>query len=86
MCTHPSAPRQQAADATNDGQAERMAFWVAQRSLTPIDIRRVAQAHGASGRGRTWLWHTPKDELDAGPRCAADALNQTVCAGTSKRQ
>ena len=84
MRTHPSAPWQQAAGATNDGQAERMAFWVAQRSLTSIDIRRVAQAHGASGRGRTW--HMPEDELDTRPRWAANALNQAMCAGTSKRQ
>ena len=55
-------------------------------ALPPIDIRGVAQAHGASGRGRTWLWDTPKDELDAGPRCATDALNQAVCAGTYKGQ
>jgi hypothetical protein len=85
MCTHPSAPWQQAAGATNDGQAGRMAFRVAQRFLTPTDVRRVAQAHGASGGGRTWLWHTPKDEFDAGPRCAANVLNQAVCVGTSKR-
>ena len=82
MRTHPSAPWQQAAGATNDGQAERMAFRVAQCSLTPIDVRRVAQAHGTSSGGRTW--HMPKDELDARPRCAANTLNQAVCAGTSK--
>jgi hypothetical protein len=46
------------------------------------DVRRVAQAHGASGRGRTW--YMPKDELDARPRCAANALNQAVCTDTSK--
>ena len=83
MRTHRSAPSQQAAGATNDGQAERMAFWVAQRSLTPIDVRRVAQVHGASSGGRAW--HMPKDELDARPRCAANTLNQAVCVGTSKR-
>jgi hypothetical protein len=83
MCMHPSAPRQQAAGATKDGQSERMSFWVTQRSLTPIGIRRVAQVHGASGRGRIWLWYTPKDKLDAESRCAADSLNQAVCAGTS---
>jgi len=82
MRTHLSAPRQQATGATNDGQAERMALWVAQRSLTPIDIRRVAQVHGASSRGRTW--HMPKDELDAGPRCATNTLNEAVRTGTSK--
>ena len=85
MCTHHSAPRQQAAGATNDGQAERMAFRVAQRSLTPVNVRHVAQAHGASGGGRTWLWHTTKDELDTRPRGAANVLNQAVGAGTSKR-
>jgi hypothetical protein len=78
-----SAPRQQAAGATKDGQSERMAFRVTQRSLTPIGIRRVAQVHGTSGRGRIWLWYTPKDKLDAESRCAAETLNQTVCAGTS---
>jgi hypothetical protein len=26
----------------------------------------------------------PKDELDAGPQCAVDSLNQAVCAGTPK--
>ena len=82
MRSHPNAPRQQATGATNDGQAERMALWVAQRSLTPIDIRRVAQVHGASSRGRTW--HMPKDELDARPGCTANALNQAVCAGAPK--
>ena len=84
MRTHPSAPRQQADGAASDGQAERMAFYVAQCSFTPIDVTRVAKAHGASGGGRTW--HMPKDELDARPGCAADALNRAVCAGTSKRK
>jgi hypothetical protein len=32
---------QQAANATNDGQAERIAFWVAQRALTPFHVRCV---------------------------------------------
>jgi hypothetical protein len=63
---HPGSPSsvcactQQAAGASNDGQAERMDFRVAQRSLTHI-VTRVAQAHGASSRRRTW--HMPKDEL-----------------------
>jgi hypothetical protein len=65
-CTHPSSARQYAASATNDGQTKRMAFQVAQRSLTPIHVRRIGQAHGASGGGRTWLWHV-SEELDAGP-------------------
>jgi hypothetical protein len=81
MRTLPSARRQQAAGATNDGQAERMVFWVAQGSLTPIDVRRVAQAHRASGRERAW--HMPKDELDARPRLAANVLNQAVRARRS---
>jgi hypothetical protein len=41
-CTQPSALQQQAARAINDRQAEHMAFRVAQRSLTPINARRVA--------------------------------------------
>jgi hypothetical protein len=49
MCTYPSVPWQQAAGATDDRQVEHMAFRIAQRSFTPIDIRRVAQACGASG-------------------------------------
>jgi hypothetical protein len=38
----PSSARQQAASATNYGRAERMAFRVAQCSLIPIGVRRVA--------------------------------------------
>jgi hypothetical protein len=38
-----------------DGKAKHMAFRVAQRSFTPIHVRRIAQAHGVSGGGRTWL-------------------------------
>ena len=76
------APRQQAASAANDGQAERMAFRVAQRSLAPVHVRRIAQAHGASGGGRAW--HMPENELDARPGCAADALDQAVRTGTSE--
>jgi hypothetical protein len=49
MCTYPSVPWQQAAGATDDRQVEHMAFRIAQRSFTPIDIRRVAQVCGASG-------------------------------------
>jgi hypothetical protein len=64
--------------------SRRMAFWIVQRSLTLIHVRRIAQAHGASARGRTWLWHTPMDELDAGPRFATNALDQAVCMGISK--
>ena len=44
-----SASWQQAAGAANGGQAERMAFWVTQRSLTSVHVRRIAQAHGAGG-------------------------------------
>jgi hypothetical protein len=58
---------------------KRMAFRVAQRSLAPINVRRVSQVHGASVEGRTWLWYTPKDGLDMRLRCAADTLNQGVC-------
>jgi hypothetical protein len=85
MCTRPSASRQQAAGATNDGQAERMALWVTQRALAPIYVRRVAQAHGASGEGRTGC-HTPKNELDAGTRCIANALDKAVRTRASERK
>jgi hypothetical protein len=61
--------------------SQTYAFQVTQRSLTPIDVRRVAQVHGASGGGRTW--HMPKDEFDARPGCAANALNQVVYTDTS---
>ena len=79
---HPGTLWQQAASAANDRQAEHMAFWVAQHSLTPVHVRHIAQAHGASGGGRAW--HMSKNELNARPGCAADALNQAVRTGTSE--
>jgi hypothetical protein len=68
-----------AAAAEDDGDTE-----TGERPLTPIDVRRIAQAHSANGGERTW--HMPRDERDARPRCAANALNQSVCAAASKRQ
>ena len=61
-----------------------MAFWVARRFLTFHP--RIAQAHDANGRGRNWQWHMLKNEHDAKPRCAADALNQAVCTGKTDRK
>jgi hypothetical protein len=61
-------------------------FAIAERSLTPIHFRRIAHAPGASGGGRTCLCsRMHKDELDAGPRCATNVLDQAVCMATSKR-
>jgi hypothetical protein len=60
-----TVPRQQAANATNDGQVERMSFWVAQRALTAFHVGCVAhwQEQGTSGWGRTLLWYMPKQDI-----------------------
>jgi len=76
-----SSARQQAASTTNDGQAKRMAFWVTQRTLTPVvSPRRTAPVAG----GELGCGITPKNELDARLRCTTDALDKAVCVRTTK--